>query len=127
VSNVETNKANVKAFYDLAFNQRQPEEAVRSLRRRRLSSAQSDGGRRSGAVYRLREVVYDRESRAARGVQTTHRGRRSRPRSLPHHSAPGARGTAAIDIFRLDDGKIVEHWDVVQEVPEKAANANTMF
>jgi predicted SnoaL-like aldol condensation-catalyzing enzyme len=30
-----------------------------------------------------------------------------------------------MDIVRLHDGKIIEHWDVVQEVSEKAPNANT--
>jgi predicted SnoaL-like aldol condensation-catalyzing enzyme len=40
---------------------------------------------------------------------------------------PGTRGTAIVDIFRLEDGKIVEHWDVLQAVPEKTANANGMF
>jgi predicted SnoaL-like aldol condensation-catalyzing enzyme len=39
----------------------------------------------------------------------------------------GSRGRAIVDIFKLEDGKIVEHWDVVQDVPEKSANTNGMF
>ena len=40
---------------------------------------------------------------------------------------PGERGLAIVDILRVDGCKIVEHWDVVQPVPEKSANANGMF
>ncbi|GAA1683099.1 ester cyclase [Nonomuraea maheshkhaliensis] len=40
---------------------------------------------------------------------------------------PGQRGTAIMDIFRLKDGKLVEHWDVMQEIPEEALNRNGMF
>jgi predicted SnoaL-like aldol condensation-catalyzing enzyme len=40
---------------------------------------------------------------------------------------PGTRGRAIVDIFRLENGKIVEHWDVAQDIPEKMPHNNGMF
>ena len=40
---------------------------------------------------------------------------------------PKTRGRAIFDLFRLENGKIVEHWDAIQEIPESSANANGMF
>ena len=40
---------------------------------------------------------------------------------------PGAPANAVVDIFRVNNCRIVEHWDVIQPVPESSANGNTMF
>jgi predicted SnoaL-like aldol condensation-catalyzing enzyme len=40
---------------------------------------------------------------------------------------PTPNGEAGVDIFRLAAGKIVEHWDVIQPIPDSLPHPNTMF
>jgi len=49
--------------------------------------------------------------------------------AVHYHSVlkPGTPGLAAVDMFRVKDCKIVEHWDVIQPVPEKSINPKAMF
>jgi len=42
-------------------------------------------------------------------------------------NGPNPHGESVIDIFRIENGKVVEHWDVIQPIPESADNANSMF
>ena len=48
---------------------------------------------------------------------------------LHHHMRvnPTERGSAAVDMFRVADGKVIEHWDVVQPIPENSKNPHPMF
>ena len=49
--------------------------------------------------------------------------------AVHYHSVmkPGDLGAAAVDMFRVEDCKIVEHWDVIQPMPTKSANPHPVF
>jgi len=124
---LETNKSIVRDYYNMAFNLQKPEEAV--SRYLHSSYRQHNPGAGDGAgpfiafvkgfVKAFPDLHVDFKRMVAEGDLVV----------VHSHLTlkPGDRGSAVVDIFCLENGKIAEHWDVVQEVPEKSANNNTMF
>jgi predicted SnoaL-like aldol condensation-catalyzing enzyme len=126
-SNLERNRKNVMAFYDLMFNQCKPRQAMEQFAGDRYiqhnpgvgdgKEAFIDYFTRMAAEYPGKRVHFVRAIAEGNFVVLHCR-----------QEWPGDSDWAGIDIFRLDDsGKVVEHWDVLQRVPREAANPNTMF
>jgi len=126
-TDAEKNKQVVREFYELAFNQQKPEEAVAKYvgpSYRQHNPTAGDGSQAfidlvKGFAKAFPKLRFDFKRFVAEGDLV----------AVHSHlvTVPGSRGTAVMDIFRVENGKIVEHWDVLQDVPEKAANDNTMF
>ncbi|MFF5205319.1 ester cyclase [Streptosporangium sp. NPDC000396] len=125
-SRLESNKQIVLDFYQAAFNDKDFDAALRlvgqSYRQHNPLIADGPGGLRvrldhlKDAFPALKVQVRRLIAEDDHVVAHVHAVR-----------VPGQRGTAIIDIFKLENGKLVEHWDVLQEIPEDALNQNGMF
>lgn len=124
---LERNKQNVMAFYDMAFNQCKPAEAIEQYAGEVYiqhnphvgdgKTAFIDYFTRLAEEYPGKRVYFERAI-AEGDLVVVH----------TRQEWPGDSDWASMDIFRVDaNGKVVEHWDVLQEVPEASANDNTMF
>lgn len=123
----EANARIVTAFYDLAFNQHKPTEAARLYIGDRYIQHNPMVPNGAEPFYSYFEGHF-RENPQSR--VTIHRVIADGDLVALHiHSqeTPDDPGRAIVDIFRLENGKIIEHFDVIQAVPATTANGNTMF
>ena len=128
----QQNTAVVLAFLDTAFNKHEVEQAFKLYvgpYYRQHNPHVPDGidGAVSALSHLTREVYPELRQDVKRTVA---QGDLVAVHSRYTHSAAdraGSGGQAVVDLFRLEHGKIVEHWDVVEDVPGESANDNSMF
>jgi predicted SnoaL-like aldol condensation-catalyzing enzyme len=127
VADAQNNKQTVIAYYNMAFNERKPAEAAKNYGGPYYTQHNPQAPNGFEAFVRFVEGFVEQFPRMSLEIKrAVAEGDMVVTHSLLKTS-PEDRGTAAADFFRLEGGKVVEHWDVLQPVPESAANDHPMF
>lgn len=124
---VEDNKKLVRDFYDLAFKQHKPTEAAKKYLGSQYIQHNPHVPNGAPAFYGFFEGYFKGHPQARVEIKHVLGDGDLVMLHLLAKSDDKDRGIAVVDIFRVEKGKIVEHWDVQQAVPEQSANSNTMF
>ncbi len=121
------NKINAQAFYDLMFNQCQPRAAIEAY----VGDAYIQHNPHVADGKEAFIAYFERMARDYPGKKTIFKRAIAEDNMVVlhcHQLWPGSDDYAGIDIFRFDEnGKIVEHWDVLQVITDEAANDNGLF
>lgn len=124
--NLERNKENAIAFYRMAYEGNPAEAVAKYIGAEYIQHNPDVADGTAGFIAYFERMQAEYPEKSIEFVRCIAEG--DLVALHTHQTWPGEEEYITMDFFRFDaDGKICEHWDAIQKIPEKSANPNTMY